>query len=363
MLEIRREAKWMRVTHTPSHIIIRKVAIINVFVAGGPKLDAQRPQFSKLARKKAVNLPPVRRSLIFGVHSSLMSNPSSGDAKPIKLDNLFEFEIGGHSRVSTLIGTRNARCLNDLHAKHVCAIPQNTLEAQETSQRMRGNCLQTPDLNSAENELLGKTRVGSVETDEIELDILPGSEIEDIWGQIKERFPWFHRMQQLMGTSPLVMHGETAHLTSKLVLNVLDHMPCDSGVGNEEIQVNSPDAPLSPLYILSPPSDDPIEANYLQPSSPTSTIDRPPPKTDVSVKREAAPALMAASRRKDILEGLAGMQEAQTDLAHEKLQLKHAAEKERLDQAHELAMQHQWLEFQLLAQGAGHQRQANMVGI
>jgi len=73
-----------------------------------------------------------------------------------------------------------------------------------------------------------------------EADILDGSEVANIWGKpwsglvypvaidyflsgkIKKAFPWYMRMHNLMGSSPIVSKAALAHSKSPIDLGLLD---------------------------------------------------------------------------------------------------------------------------------------------
>ncbi|KAJ7737139.1 hypothetical protein DFH07DRAFT_966583 [Mycena maculata] len=81
---------------------------------------------------------------------------------------------------------------------------------------------------------LGATRQGLVENDK-EVDIEPGSNIENIWDLIKAKFPWYLRMHALMGSSPAVDRSALAHSQTHVDLSVLD------GHGKKVVPVDSDD--------------------------------------------------------------------------------------------------------------------------
>ncbi|KAJ7477521.1 hypothetical protein FB451DRAFT_1396491 [Mycena latifolia] len=55
-----------------------------------------------------------------------------------------------------------------------------------------------------------------------EMEIIEGSEIANAWDLIMEKFPWYKRMDALMGTSPIVNRSAVAHSQTRVNLSILD---------------------------------------------------------------------------------------------------------------------------------------------
>ncbi|KAJ7621659.1 hypothetical protein DFH06DRAFT_1143662 [Mycena polygramma] len=74
---------------------------------------------------------------------------------------------------------------------------------------------------SEHHKKLGATGHGLV-TGGKEDEIIGGSAIANAWEVIEAKFPWYKRMDLLMGTSPIVNRTAVAHSNTRVDLNVLD---------------------------------------------------------------------------------------------------------------------------------------------
>ncbi|KAJ7659639.1 hypothetical protein DFH06DRAFT_1326650 [Mycena polygramma] len=74
---------------------------------------------------------------------------------------------------------------------------------------------------SEHHEKLGATGHGLV-TGGKEDEIIGGSAIANAWEAIEGKFPWYKRMDLLMGTNPIVNRTAVAHSNTRVDLNVLD---------------------------------------------------------------------------------------------------------------------------------------------
>ncbi|KAJ7506345.1 hypothetical protein B0H11DRAFT_2327412 [Mycena galericulata] len=71
------------------------------------------------------------------------------------------------------------------------------------------------------HEKLGATGHGLVTAGK-EAKIIEGSDIANAWEAIAKKFPWYKRMDILMGTSPIVNRSAVAHSNTRVDLSVLD---------------------------------------------------------------------------------------------------------------------------------------------
>ncbi|KAF7360076.1 hypothetical protein MVEN_00735700 [Mycena venus] len=126
---------------------------------------------------------------------------------------------------------------------------------------------------------LGETGHGLVATDK-EDDIKSDSVIANAWDLIQEKFPWYKRMNDLMGSSPVIDRSAVAHSGTRVDLSILDRD------GETPVNLDSDDeSKLSNWDTSSPapiPDDDDDDENL--PATPV-----------VKVKAEAcAPPLSSA---------------------------------------------------------------------
>ncbi|KAF8523668.1 hypothetical protein JB92DRAFT_2883793 [Gautieria morchelliformis] len=244
----------------------------------------------------------------------------------------------------------------------------------------------------SEKTLLGETGAGLVETEDMEKEIIVGSAIDNLWGEIKIRFPWFRRMQRLMGTSPLVIRDAVAHSTSQLNLDILDRVsasevvksPAESSLlvidndGEPSIETSEDNTRYSPFsFDADLPSEDPNDTYNEQSGSSSRSKQVTVSMQKANMKPETVTRVAlnstTATRRKGLLDGLSEMQEARratterlagqlnrsreervriqvlADFEKEKLKLEHQAHKEELDRAHALTMQRERYELEMSA--------------
>ncbi|EIN11627.1 hypothetical protein PUNSTDRAFT_131787 [Punctularia strigosozonata HHB-11173 SS5] len=71
-----------------------------------------------------------------------------------------------------------------------------------------------------QRQMLSETGQGLIDDDR-EHEITPGSTLQNIWDKIQTAFPWYKRMNILMGASPIVDRSAIAHSGTKLDLSAL----------------------------------------------------------------------------------------------------------------------------------------------
>ncbi|KAJ7185193.1 hypothetical protein C8R46DRAFT_374399 [Mycena filopes] len=69
--------------------------------------------------------------------------------------------------------------------------------------------------------LIGETGQGLLDEDR-EAEIESGSNLENIWDSVQDKFPWYKRMHALLGPSPVVDRGALTHSQTDVDLSFLD---------------------------------------------------------------------------------------------------------------------------------------------
>ncbi|TFY76194.1 hypothetical protein EWM64_g7820 [Hericium alpestre] len=72
--------------------------------------------------------------------------------------------------------------------------------------------------------LLGETGQGLI-NDDWESEIIEGSDIANIWDEIQKKFPWYKRVNNLYGRSPVVDRSAVTNSASDLDTSILDRHP------------------------------------------------------------------------------------------------------------------------------------------
>ncbi|KAJ7511065.1 hypothetical protein B0H11DRAFT_2214912 [Mycena galericulata] len=136
---------------------------------------------------------------------------------------------------------------------------------------------------------LGSTGHGLVAAGK-EKEIIQGSDIANAWDAIKKNFPWYKRMDALMGTSPIVNRSAVAHSGTRVDLSVLDR---DGEAHDGPITVDSDDDAGSAISGWGPSSPSPTRDDEDE----SKPADTPVPATP-AVKAEATPVSSARGTKR-----------------------------------------------------------------
>ncbi|KAJ6603371.1 hypothetical protein DFH09DRAFT_1354613 [Mycena vulgaris] len=153
------------------------------------------------------------------------------------------------------------------------------------------------------HEKLGATGHGLVAGGK-EDEIVGGTEIFNAWDKISKKFPWYKRMDRLMGTSPIVNRSALAHSRTRVDLGVLDRK---GTAHNGPISVNGDSdddteskisgwSTSSPARRPGPRDDDDDDSNTVS-SSPARPV-TPTPK--VKTEPRSAVASARGAKRKSM---------------------------------------------------------------
>ncbi|KAF7351953.1 hypothetical protein MVEN_01157300 [Mycena venus] len=117
-------------------------------------------------------------------------------------------------------------------------------------------------------------------------DIKSGTEISNAWDAIQEKFPWYMRMHDLMGSSPVINRSAVAHSGTRVDLSILDR---DGEAHEGPISVASDDESKFSGWDTSSPApavaDDGDDSDSDVPATPV-----------VKVKAEARPPPLSSAR-------------------------------------------------------------------